>query len=422
VKDDSFDIAPNSAATGKSTERSDAVGSLSHVDRLFDESLRQRLLALRQDLHRHPELAFEEQRTADRLFDELALLDPVDLQRLAGTGVLARLPGTDPDAPVVALRGDIDALPIQEQTGLAYASKHDGLMHACGHDVHAAWTIGAAHLLSRRPARGDVLILLQPAEETGRGALAVLETGKLDGLAAIFAAHVDRRFRVGQVVAEAGPLAAAADGFVVELQGRGSHAARPHEGDDPIVGAAALIGALQMIVSRRLSPGTPGVISLGIVRAGTAANVIPDTARLEGTIRSLDAETRRRLHTEVERIVHRIAEAYGLQARLALELGPPPIVNAEPAVGWARQAVAAVLGEAALVPLGVYNMGGEDFAYYLERHAGCFLRVGAREDGGEFIAAHTSRFYAADSSIWVGAAVLAETARVASANLADAGR
>ncbi len=422
MKDDNFDIAPNSAAASEPSHQPDAAGLLSQVDRLFDEPLRQRLLALRQDLHRHPELAFAEQRTADRLHDELALLDPVDLRRLAGTGVMARLPGTDPDAPVVALRGDIDALPIQEQTGLDYSSMHDGVMHACGHDVHAAWTIGAAHLLSRRPARGDVLILLQPGEETGRGAPAVLETGKLDGIAAIFAAHVDRRFRVGQVVAEAGPLAAAADGLVIELQGRGCHAARPHEGDDPIVGAAALIGALQTIVSRRLSPGMPGVISIGIVQAGTAANVIPDTARLEGTIRSLDSETRQRLHTEVERIVHRTAEAYGLKARLTLELGPPPIVNAEPPVGWARQAVAAILGKAALVPLGTYNMGGEDFAYYLERHAGCFLRIGAREDGGEFIAAHTSRFYAADPSIFVGAAVLAETARVASANLADASR
>ncbi len=422
MKEDSLNIDPNPAAANEPPHQPGAVGLPRQVDLLFDDPLRQRLLALRQDLHRHPELAFAEQRTADRLYDELALLDPLDLQRLAGTGVMARLPGTDADAPVVALRGDIDALPIQEQTGLAYSSRHDGVMHACGHDVHAAWTIGAAHLLSRRPAGGDVLILLQPAEETGRGALAVLETGKLDGIAAIFAAHVDRRFRVGQVVAEPGPLAAAADGFVVELQGRGSHAARPHEGDDPIVGAAALIGALQTIVSRRLSPGTPGVISLGIVQAGTAANVIPDTANLEGTIRSLDAETRGRLHTEVERIVDRIAAAYGLQARLAMEIGPPPIMNAEPPIGWARQAVASILGEAALVPLDAYNMGGEDFAYYLERHAGCFLRIGACEDGGEFIAAHTSRFYAADPSIFVGAAVLAETARVASANLADASR
>ncbi len=420
MRHDRSEGVPRSAPS-ESTDEANANGSLSLLDSLFDTQLRNRLLVLRQDIHRHPELAFTERRTADRLYAELAALQPVWLERVAGTGVIARLRGTDADAPVVALRGDIDALPIQEQTGLAYSSQSEGVMHACGHDVHAAWTIGAAHLLTQRPAKGDVLILLQPAEETGRGALAVLETGRLGGIAAIFGAHVDRRFPIGQVVAQAGPLAAAADGFVVELKGRGSHAARPHEGDDPIVGAGALIGAMQTIVSRRLSPGTPAVISLGIVQAGTAANVIPDTARLEGTIRSLDGETRERLHSEVERIIERIAEAYGLQARLTLELGPPPIVNAERPVGWARRGVVSVLGERALVPLASYNMGGEDFAYYLERHAGCFLRIGAREAGGEFIAAHTSRFYAADASIFVGAAVLAETARVASASLAESG-
>lgn len=392
------------------------------LDLLFDPRLRHRLLELRRDIHRHPELSLVEQRTADRLYEELALLNPIDLERVAGTGVMARLRGNDSDAPVVALRGDIDALPIQEQTGLPYSSQCDGVMHACGHDVHATWTVGAAHLLSQQPARGDVVFLLQPGEETGRGALAVLETGRLDGIAAIFGAHVDRRFPVGQVVAQSGPLAAAADSFSVELRGRGSHAARPHEGDDPIVGTGALISALQTIVSRRLSPGTPGVISLGMVRAGTAPNVIPDTACLEGTIRSCDPETRERLHGEVERVVKRIAEAYGLQARLDVALGPPPIVNAERPVEWARRAVVSLLGEDALVRLDSYNMGGEDFAYYLDRLTGCFLRIGAREEGGEFIAAHTSRFYAADPSIFVGAAVLAETARVASASLAASQR
>jgi hippurate hydrolase len=386
-------------------------------DSLFPAELREQLLNLRHDLHRTPELSFQEERTAERLHHELAALNPVELARIAGTGVIARIRGEDPKAPVVALRGDIDALPIQEATGLPYASERDGVMHACGHDVHATWTVGAAHLLTQQPAAGDVLILLQPGEETGRGALAVLESGVLNGAAAIFGAHVDRRFLVGQVVAQAGPLAAAADSFAIELEGRGAHGARPHEGIDPIVGAGALIGALQTIVSRRLSPGTPGVVSIGVVRAGTAPNVIPDTATLEGTLRSLDPETRKLLHEELELVVERTAQAHGLESRLELKLGPPPIVNQTRLVEWARQAVRSVIGDEALVPLGSPNMGGEDFAYYLERFAGCFFRVGAREDGGEFIPAHSPRFYAADESIFAGAAVLAETARIAANSL-----
>ncbi len=393
---------------------------MTNADRLVAAPVRERLLRLRRDIHRHPELAFEEERTAARLFDELATLDPVSLQRVAGTGVIARIRGEDPAAPVVAVRGDIDALPIQEETGLDFSSESPGVMHACGHDVHASWAVGAAYLLSERPARGDVLVVLQPAEETGQGAEAVLESGGLDPAVAIFGAHVDRRFEVGRVVVQSGPLAAAADSFVIELKGRGAHGARPHEGTDPIVGAAALVGALQTIVSRRLSPGTPAVVSVGVLRAGTAPNIIPERAYLEGTLRALDPGTRELLHREVGRIVEAVAEAHGLEAHVQLELGPPPVINADEPVSWAREAVAALLGEGAAVPLGSQNMAGEDFAFYLDRMTGCFLRVGAREPGGEFIPVHTSRFYAAEESILVGSAVLAETARIASSRLAAA--
>ncbi|UCF20793.1 MAG: amidohydrolase [Gemmatimonadota bacterium] len=392
---------------------------MADLNSLFGKGLRGRLLALRRDLHRHPELAFEEERTAARLYDELAKLDPAELERIAGTGVIARIAGTDDAAPVVALRGDIDALPIQEETGLDYASEAPGVMHACGHDVHATWTVGAAHLLASRPARGDVLILLQPAEETGRGAAAILQTGALDGAAAIFGAHVDRRFPVGQVVAQAGPLAAATDEFTIELLGSGGHGARPHEAADPVVGASALIMAMQTIVARRLRPGTPAVVTIGMLRAGTAPNVIPDTAELRGTLRSIEPETRELLQREVERIVQRVAVAHDLQPRITFERGTPPLVNPPGPVEWAQRAARSLLGEEALVTLPTINMGGEDFAFYLERLAGCFLRVGAREEGGEVMPAHSPRFVAADESIFVGAAVLAETARLAAENLME---
>lgn len=385
------------------------------VDRLFTPELRARLVELRRSIHREPELAFQENLTAAKLERALRASGVSDVRRVAGTGLVARIPGQDRDAPVVAIRGDIDALPIREETGLPYASVHDGVMHACGHDVHATWAVGAAALLARQPARGDVLVVLQPAEEIGRGAAAVLESGALDGVAAIFGAHVDRRFEVGQVVADAGPLAASADTFEIELVGQGAHAARPHEARDPIVGAAALVMAIQTIVARKLNPATPGVVTVAQVAAGSAPNVIPDRATLRGTIRAVDAASRALMHDELRRMAGSVAEAHGLRAGVTIPEGTPPLVNPPEAAAIARRAVAGVLGEAALVPLGIVNLAGEDFAFYLERMPGCFLRIGAREPGGAVIPAHSPGFQAAEDSVFVGAAVLAECARAAAA-------
>jgi hippurate hydrolase len=386
----------------------------SSVAELFDADLRQSLVELRRAIHADPELSFQEERTAQKLERALASLRPASIQRVAKTGVVARIRGQDSSAPLVAVRGDIDALPVREDTGLPFASHNEGVMHACGHDVHATWAVGAAALLARRPAAGDVLVVLQPAEETGRGAPAVIESGALDHVRAIFGGHVDRRFAVGQVVADEGPLAASADTFEIELVGQGAHAARPHESADPIVGVGALIGAIQTIVSRRLNPANPGVVTIGTVRAGTASNVIPDRALLTGTVRAVDAPSRRLMLDEVRRIAEATAATYRLAANVKLDLGTPPIVNPPNATAWARRAAASVLGEASVVPLGFLNLAGEDFAHYMERIPGCFMRIGAREPGGIAIPAHAPKFYAAEESIFVGAAVLAEAARVAS--------
>jgi hippurate hydrolase len=390
------------------------------VAALFDRGARSALVALRRALHRHPELSGAEEQTAARLYEALAVLRPAQLDRVAGTGVVARFAGRDRGAPPIALRGDIDALPIQEATQLEFASEVPGVMHACGHDVHATWAVGAARLLAARPAASDVIVVLQPAEETGSGAQAILAAGALEGVRVIFGGHVDRRFPVGQVVADAGPLAASADTFAIELIGRGAHGARPHESADPIVGAGALIGALQTIVSRRLNPAYPGVVTIGSVHAGTASNIIPERATLTGTLRATEPETRTLLLEEVKRIADATATSYGLRAQVALELGPPPLVNGEEPAAWARQAAGQVLGADAVVPLGFRNMAAEDFACYLETIPGCFLRIGAREAGGAAIPAHSPQFYAAEESIFIGAAVLAESARVAAQALSGA--
>ena len=388
------------------------------LDALCPASVRSGLAALRRDLHQHPELAFQESRSAAVLERELGALAPVRVERVAGTGVVARIRGRIAGSPVVAVRGDIDALPIQEATGLPFASVNAGVMHACGHDVHAAWAVGAARLLAERPATGDVLVVLQPAEETGEGAAAMLETGALDDVSAIFGGHVDRRFVVGQVVAQTGSLAAAADTFEITLTGHGAHGARPHESADPVVCAAQIIMALQTIVARRVNPSTPAVVTVATMQAGRALNVIPEQATIGGTLRAVDVDTRMLLGTSLRELAEGIAAANGLTANVKLTLGPPPIVNPERPVAWAREAVTRILGADALVPLGITNMAGEDFAYYMERLPGCFMRIGARLPDEPVIAAHTPQFYAAEESLYVGAAVLAETARVASAALA----
>lgn len=384
----------------------------------FDDRLAKRLLELRREIHRHPELAFEEHETARRL--EAALSEFCSAERVATTGVVARIPGSG-IGPTVALRGDIDALPVQERTDLDFASEIPNVMHACGHDIHATWTIGAAALLAGSPAVGDVVILLQPGEETGRGASRLIDAGVLDGVRMIFGAHVDRRFPVGAVVADEGALAASADTFRITLRGEGAHGARPHEAADPIVAAAETITTLQRIVSRRLDPASPAVASVGTIRAGNAPNVIPDVASLSGTVRATTSTDRNAIHSELQRVVDGIERLHGVTAELDIELGPPPVVNPVGATQIARTAVTNILGAPALVPLGFTNMAGEDFASYQELIPGCFLRVGAREENSSVIPAHSPQFYGADDSIFVGAAVLAECARIASAKLANGG-
>lgn len=385
---------------------------------LVPDALRERLVALRRDLHQNPELSFAEHRTSDVLVRELEELSPSRLDRVARTGVIARIAGRVRGAPVVAIRGDIDALPIQEATGLAFASTNAGVMHACGHDVHATWAVGAAALLSHAPAAGDVLVVLQPAEEIGEGAAAVMESGQLSDVKAIFGAHVDRRFTVGQVVAQAGPLAASADVFEIVLTGRGAHGARPHESADPIVCMAAVISALQTIVSRRVNPATPAVVTIGMVSAGTASNVIPERAELRGTLRATDHDTRALLQAEVREISTHIAAAHRVQAAVTFSAGVPPVINDARAARWASDAATEMLGAASVVPLGITNMAGEDFAWYQRQIPGCFLRVGAREQDEPMIPAHSPNFDVSEEAIFVGAAVLAECARQASAELA----
>lgn len=387
------------------------------VARRFSEDLARRLLDLRRDLHRHPELSFEEHRTRERLHGFLSELPGARIQEVAGTGLVARIPGSDPSRPAVAVRGDIDALPIQEETDLPYASEADGVMHACGHDVHATWAAGAASLLAERPAAGDVLVVLQPGEETGEGAKRILSSGILDEARAIFGGHVDRDYEVGQVVVKPGPIAASADFFDITFRGQGGHAARPHETADPLAAAAAAVLQLNGLAPRTLEPDRHSALTVTRFRAGEARNVVPGTAELSGTIRATDPDAREELASTLERVMRASGQAHGVEVEVALTRLVPPLISDERAVDWVVSAARELLGAEGLVPLRTVNLAGEDFAHYLEGRIGCFFRVGAREPGGARIGAHSPRFYAADGSVFVGAALLAESARRAADGL-----
>ncbi|MBA3853881.1 MAG: amidohydrolase [Gemmatimonas sp.] len=383
----------------------------------FTDSERTLLVELRRSLHRRPELSWKETQTQARLREALMDIGITDIRETAGTGLVAHIPGTQRGGPAVAIRGDIDALPIHEETGLPFASMHAGVMHACGHDMHAAWAVGAGLLLAKQPAVGDVRILLQPAEELGEGAPRVLADGALEGVAAIFGGHVDWRFTVGEVVATPGPLAASTDTFEITFHGKGGHGARPQDTHDPIVGMAAFVSDVQTIVSRRLDPALPGVVTVGMLHAGSAPNVIPEIAKCAGTIRATTPESRALLCTEVERLAHGVAAVHRLTATVQITQGTPPLMNGARAAAWAQDATRQLLGESALRKLPLANMGGEDFAFYTERIEGCFMRIGSWREGRERSGVHTPRFNPDEDALFIAAAVLAESARVASAAL-----
>jgi hippurate hydrolase len=381
----------------------------------FTADEREALLTLRRSLHANPELSWQERATQATLRAALERAGITDVRAIADTGLVATIPGSTPGAPVIALRGDIDALPITEETGLPFSSTQPGAMHACGHDMHATWAVAAGMLLRRSPSAGEVRLILQPAEEVGQGAPKVLESGALDGVRAIFGAHVDWRFTVGEVVATAGPLAASTDTFEIIFHGRGGHGARPQDTIDPVIGVADFIMAAQTIVSRRLDPALPGVLSVGVVQAGMAANVIPESVRCAGTIRATVPAARALLCDELTRLAHAVAAAHRLTATVTLGEGTPPLVNSPQGAAWAQAAVRQVLSEQALTSLAIANMGGEDFAFYLERMDGCFMRVGTWREGRSRSGVHTPRFDPDEDALFVAGAVLAECARVASA-------
>lgn len=360
----------------------------------------------RHELHAHPELAYEERRTAAFVAERLRSfgLDPVE--GLAETGVVAVLEGRRGEGPMIALRADMDALPIPEANTFAHASREPGKMHACGHDGHTAMLLAAAELLAGDPAfAGTVVFVFQPAEEGGGGAKRMVEEGFFERypVREIYGMHNWPGLPVGQFAVHSGPVMAGTERFRIVLRGRGTHAAMPHLGDDVIAAGAALVQSLQTVVSRRVDPLQAAVLSVTQFHAGHAFNVIPAEAELAGTVRAFSPELFSRIREALERIGQGVASAYGLSLDVEWDEGYPPTINTASAAARCAEAAVALVGAQNVCREALPSMGAEDFAFFLQHRPGAYVWIGnGPGEGGCLL--HSPHYDFNDELLSLGAA------------------
>ncbi len=374
-------------------------------------ALEPQIIAWRRDFHAHPELGFQEFRTAKVVAQTLSDLGLEVVTGIAKTGVMAVI---GEGSPVVAIRADMDALPILEANQVEYASQTPGKMHACGHDSHTAMLLGVARILTNMPNRpaGQIRLLFQPCEETvdeehKSGAQRMVEEGAMQGVDRVIALHVASDIPAGKIVANGGPLTAAVDDFNARIIGRGCHGAHPNDGIDPIYLAAQVLNALQGVRSRRLNPIHPAVLTVGTIHGGTARNVIPDDVTISGTLRSYDRGIREQLRVEVERALG-VARALGGDFEVEFILGCPSVINDNNVAATIQSAVRDIAGADALLAQEP-SMGGEDYSYMTNSAPGAMFMLGAKLD--EINRPHHNPLFDLDESVFkTGAAVLAETA------------
>ncbi len=380
------------------------------IDIIISEakSLHSKIVEWRRDFHMHPELKYEEFRTSEVVSEVLSSLG-YDVFRLEPTGVVASLGS---GSPVVGLRADMDALPIQEENDVPYKSRVPGKMHACGHDAHTAMLLGAAHIIKklhdRNLIKGKTKLIFQPAEEGGLGARKVVESGAVNDVNAFFGIHVWASLPSGTIGIREGPLLASADAFQVIIKGRGGHAAQPNQAVDPIVIAADMINAYQKVVSREVNPLKPAVITVASIKAGTTFNVIPEEAEMLGTIRTFDEGVRDFIVSRLQELTEGIARSMRASARFQL-VGDhiPPTANDEGLADFAREL---------LKPIGRIvrperTMGAEDFAFYTTKAPSLFILLGIRnEKKGIIYPHHHPKFDVDEDVLWMGAAIHAALA------------
>ncbi|HEY6552513.1 MAG TPA: amidohydrolase [Vicinamibacteria bacterium] len=374
-------------------------------------ALRDSIIALRRDLHQHPELAYAETRTASKVVEFLNGAGLEVRTGVGGTGIIAST--GRPGGRTVLLRVDLDGLPIQEQSDAPYASQVPGRMHACGHDGHVAMGAGAARALAGRELGGAVRVLFQPAEEGEGGAQAVVRDGGLDGVDLVLGIHLWNELPVGTLGVKPGPLMAAVDRLKIVVQGRGGHGGMPQRAADPVVAAAHVVTALQTLVSREVSPLQSAVVTVGSIHGGEAFNVIPDEVTLLGTIRSYDVELRRSMPDRIRRIASGISEGLGCRALVEVDAGNPAVINHPLVAEIARRAATRVVGADKVVEPEP-SMGGEDMAVYFEKAPGCFVFVGSANPArGLNQSHHSPRFDFDEDALAIGCEFLVQAAEEA---------
>ena len=384
------------------------------LTRTFSQAEVDELIAVRRDLHMHPETAFEEVRTSALVAQRLKALGLQPRTGVGRTGVLATVEGARPGKTVL-LRADMDALPILEENDVPYRSHVAGKMHACGHDCHTSILLGLSkHFVeTRSELQGRVKLCFQPAEEEGGGADAMIADGALDDPRpdAAFGLHVWQDMDLGKVGVTPGAFMAAVDSFSVTVKGVGAHAAMPEASRDPVLCLAHMVSALQSIASRNVNPLKEVVVSVTQLKAGTAFNIIPETAWMNGTCRTFDLEVWRELPEHFNRIVHGVAAAFGCTATIEMERSNRPTINDPAMAKIARAAAVDVVGESNVLD-DVRTMGGEDFSAFLHRVPGCFIAVGSRNAArGLVYGHHHPKFDVDEAALEIGAEVLLRTAK-----------
>ncbi|MFI5447979.1 M20 aminoacylase family protein [Polaromonas sp. UC242_47] len=364
-------------------------------------------IALRHDIHRHPELAFDEHRTSALVADKLQSWGYAVERGLGGTGLVGRLVRGDGQRRL-GLRADMDALPIFEATGLPHASCHAGVMHACGHDGHTAMLLAAAqHLAQSRNFSGTLNLIFQPAEEGGGGALRMMDDGLFEKYPcdAVFAMHNMPGTPQGRLVLREGATMASSDYATVTLTGVGGHGAMPHQATDPIVAAASIVMALQTIVSRNIDPLQMAVVTVGALHAGKANNVIPQSATLELSVRALDREVRRKLEQRIKALITAQAESFEVRAQIAWRPGYAVLVNTPEETAFAREVALELVGEERVTRQGLALSASEDFAFMLERVPGSYLFIGNGDgDSAGACMVHNPGYDFNDANLPIGAA------------------
>jgi hippurate hydrolase len=372
---------------------------------------------LRRDVHAHPELGLELPRTQGAV---LAALDGLGLSITTGTSLSSVTAVLDSGraGPTVLLRGDMDALPLTEDTGLEFASTNEGVMHACGHDSHVAMLVGAAKLLRRRAQdlRGRVVFMFQPGEEGDHGAKFMIDEGVLDVAGRVdlaFAIHQSPNLPAGVVATKGGTLLASADEIFIDVIGRGGHASMPYQALDPIPVACEIVLAIQSMVTRKVDVFDPAVVTIAHVTAGTTSNVIPETASIHGTVRAVSARTRQLVHDELGRLAAGIAGAHGATAVVRIESGFPVTVNDADCADWTREVASKLLGPENVMEMRTPVMGAEDFSYVLENVPGAMAFLGTCPDGAQFTFTppnHSNRMVLNESAMATGVALYAGVA------------